>query len=80
MAGAPNDSYKNNTHVSGIFKHHIPNDVAIWPKWTCLDRRNRGDFTFQFRWPYAPYRLRRRLLRTNITTELNQGKITKEFS
>ena len=27
-------------------------------KWTRFDRRHRGDFTLQYRRPYAPYRLR----------------------
>ena len=47
VARAPNDvSYKNNTHIPGIFIHYFPKDVAVWPKWTrsTIDRRHRGDF------------------------------------
>ena len=33
--------------------------------WTRFNRRHRGDFTLQCRRPYAPYRLRRQLLRTH---------------
>ena len=69
MAGAPNDvSYKNNTHIADIYIHFFPKDVALWPKWTRFDRRHRGDFSLQCRRPYALYRLRRRLLRTHITS------------
>ena len=33
VARAPNDvSYKNNTHIPGIFIHYFPKDVAVWPK------------------------------------------------
>ena len=67
-------AYKNNTHIPGISTHYFPKDVAIWRKWTRFDRRCRGDFTLQFRQPYAPYRLRRRLLRT-YTTSFSQFRV-----
>ena len=51
--------YKNNIHIPSI-------SIAIWPKWTRFDRGHWGDFTLQCHRPYAPYRLRRRLLRTII--------------
>ena len=71
VAGAPNDvSYKNNTHIPSISIHHFPKDVAVWPKWTRFDRCHRGDFTLQSHWPYAPYRLRRRLLLTHTTSQI----------
>ena len=71
VAGAPNDvSYKNNTHIPSISIHYFPKDVAVWPKWTRFDRCHRGDFTLQSHWPYAPYRLRRRLLLTHTTRQI----------
>ena len=70
MAGAPNDvSYKNNTHITDIPIHYFPKDVAVWPKWTRLDRRHQGDFTLQCRQPHALYRLRKRLLQTHTTSQ-----------
>ena len=71
VAGAPNDvSYKNNTHIPSISIHFFPKYVAVWPKWTRFDRCHRGDFTLQSHWPYAPYRLRRRLLLTHTTSQI----------
>ena len=73
MARAPNDvSYKNNTHIPGIFIHYFPKDVAVWPKWTrsTIDRRHRGDFPLQCRLPYAPNRPQRPLLRTHIISQI----------
>ena len=46
VARAPNDvSYKNNTHIPGIFIDYFPKDVAVWPKWTrsTIDRRHRRE-------------------------------------
>ena len=71
VTGEPNDvSYKNNTDIPDISIHYFPKDVALCPKWTCFDRRHRGDFTLQCRRLYAFYRLRRRLLRTHITSQI----------
>ena len=30
---------KNNAHILGISIHYFPKDLAVWPKWTRLDRR-----------------------------------------
>ena len=71
MTGEPNDvSYKNNTDIPDISIHYFPKDVALCPKWMRFDRRHRGDFTLQCRRLYAFYRLRRRLLRTHITSQI----------
>ena len=71
VTGEPNDvSYKNNTDIPDISVHYFPKDVALCPKWTRFDRRHRGDFTLQCRRLYAFYRLRRRLLRTHITSQI----------
>ena len=71
MAGAPNDiSYTSNTHILDISIHFFPKNVAVWSKWSRFDRRHRRDFTPQCRWPYAPYLLRRRLLRTHTTSQI----------
>ena len=71
MAKAPNDvSLKNNTYKLGISIHYFPKDVAVWPKWTRFDRRHRGDFALRCRRRHAPYRLRRRLLRTYTTGQI----------
>ena len=71
VTGEPNDvSYKNNTDIPDISIHYFPKDVALCPKWTRFDRRHRGDFTLQCRRLYAFYRLRRRLLRTHITSQI----------
>ena len=48
----------------------LSKNVAVWPKWTRFALRYRGDFTLQCRRPYAPYRLRRRLFRTHITSQM----------
>ena len=69
MAGASNDvSHKNNTHTLGFSIHYFPKDIAVQPKWTRFDGQYRGDFTLQSRRPYAPSRLRKRLLQrvTNL--------------
>ena len=71
VAGGPNDSFKNITHIPGISIYFFPKDVAVWPKWTRFDRPHRGDFTLQRRRPYAPYRLRRRLLQTHISVVIS---------
>ena len=71
VAGASNDvSYKNNTHIPGISIHYLPKNVTVWQKWTRLDRRHRGDFILQCRWPYAPHRLRRRLSQTYSSSQI----------
>ena len=57
VAGAPNVSNKNNTHIPSIRTHSFPKDVAVWPKWMRFDRCHRGDFTLQCHRPYDPYRL-----------------------
>ena len=61
-------SYKNNTHTMGTSIHYFPKDVPVWPKWTRFDRCHRRDFTLQSRRPFAPSRLRRRLLRTHTAS------------
>ena len=71
VAGASNYvRYKNKTHISGIFIYCFPKNVAVWPKWTRFDHRHWGDLTLQCRLPYAPYRLRRRLLRTHTNSQI----------
>ena len=60
-------------HIYRVFLYTtFQRDVAVWPKWTRFDRRDRdrGDFPLQCRRPYAPYRLRRRLLRTYTTSQI----------
>ena len=75
VAGASNYvRYKNKTHISGIFIYCFPKNVAVWPKWTRFDHRHRGDLTLQCRLPYAPYRLRRRLLRTHTNSQIRGGR------
>ena len=62
VSRAPNDvSYKNNTHIPSISINYFPKDVAVWPKWTRFDRCHQ---------PYAPCRLRRRLLLTHTTSQI----------
>ena len=81
VARVPNNiTYKNNTHILGIFIYFFLKYAAVWPKCTRLDRRHRGNFTLQYRRPFAPYWLRRHLLRIYTYHLSNQGKITREFS
>ena len=40
-----------------ISTHYFPKDVALWPKWTCLDCQHQGDFTLQCHLPCAPCKL-----------------------
>ena len=57
---------------NGHFYSFLPKDVAVWPKWTRFDRRNRGNFTLQRRRPYTQCLLRRRLLRTYTTSQIRR--------
>ena len=76
MAGAPNDvSFKNDTHTLGTSIHYFLKDVPVWPKWTRVDRCHRGDFTLQSRQPFAPSRLRRRLLRTHAASLIRELRL-----
>ena len=60
LAGVPNGvSYKNNTHIPSISLRYFPKDVVAWLKWARFDRCHQGDFTLQYHWSYALYRLRR---------------------
>ena len=72
LAGAPNDvSYKNNTHIPSISLRYFPKDVVAWLKWTRFDLCHQGDFTLQYHWPYALYRLRRLVIFRGITNEFS---------
>ena len=76
VAGALNDvSYMNDTHTPGVSMHHLQKDVAVWPKWTRLDRCHRGHFALQSRRPYAKSRLRRQLSRTHTMHWSNLGNL-----
>ena len=81
VARVPNNiTYKNNTHILGISIYFFLKYAAVWPKCTRLNRRHRGNFTLQYRRPFPPYWLRKRLLRIYTYHLSNQGKITREFS
>ena len=79
MAGAPNDvSYKNNTLTPGIFIHHFPKDVAVWPngRVSVVDIEEIYSLMLSALCSVPTSKT----AGTNTSHWLNQGKITNEFS
>ena len=71
MDGGPNDvNLKNSTHIPGISIHYIPKDVPTRPNGRVPIVEIEEIFTLHCCRSYAPYRLRRRLLRTHTISEI----------
>ena len=48
-------------HIYRVFLYTTSQrDVAVWPKWTRFDRRDRGDFPLQCRRTYTTSQIRGR--------------------